>query len=130
MHDEPYDRLSRADRARRRVPREPQLCLECGEEFTASRSDALTCSNACRARRWRRLQWREPRPGFRFRTVEASPDDPMFGRLHAAFISDPGDPTLVQPGRPTAKRLPYKHSPEDPNTPWTIHIDIRPKAED
>jgi hypothetical protein len=64
-------------------------CLECGRPFAASRCDALTCSNACRARRWRRLQWREPRPGFRFRTVEASPDDPMFGKLHVAFFNAP-----------------------------------------
>jgi hypothetical protein len=30
-------------------------------------------------------EWREPRPGFRIRRVEASPDDPMFGKLHVAF---------------------------------------------
>jgi hypothetical protein len=39
------------------------------------------------------MQWREPRPGFRFRTVEASPDDPMFGRLHLAFWNEPEDGT-------------------------------------
>jgi hypothetical protein len=71
--------------------REPRLCLECGEEFSASRRDALTCSGRCRSRRSRRLRWREPRPGFRIRTVEASPDDPMFQRLNIAFFRDPDD---------------------------------------
>jgi hypothetical protein len=33
--------------------------------------------------------WEELRPGVRFRRVEAQPDDPMFGRLHVAFLSAP-----------------------------------------
>jgi hypothetical protein len=68
-----------------------QLCLECGEPFTASRSDALTCSNACRSRRGRRLRWRQV-GNLRMRTVEAQPDDEMFGRVHFGFFSDPEAP--------------------------------------
>jgi hypothetical protein len=68
-------------------PLGPRECLECGEPFLAKRRDALTCSNACRSRRARRLRWRK-RGNVWFRTVEASPDDPMFGRLHVAFFSE------------------------------------------
>jgi hypothetical protein len=126
-----------------KLPREPQECLECGTEFTPSRSDALTCSSRCRSARWRRMQWREPRPGFRTRMVEAQPDDPMFGRMHVAFFTDP-EPTPEANGRPEQPvdedevweidipigpkqpRARFRGlRPVDPNAPWTIHL--RPK---
>lgn len=31
-----------------------KICTECGDPFTAKRSDAKTCSNACRKRAYRR----------------------------------------------------------------------------
>lgn len=73
-----------------------QLCLECGEPFHSSRSDAITCSSRCRSRRSRRLRWRQLSPTLRWRDVEADPNDPMFSRLHVAFISDPDAPETEQ----------------------------------
>ena len=97
-----------------------QLCLECGEPFAASRSDAITCSNACRSRRGRRMRWKQV-GNMRFRTVEAQPDDPMFNRMHVAFFSDPGPADDVAKGK-----VNFRGSrPADLHEPWTIHL--RPK---
>jgi hypothetical protein len=37
-----------SNKLRRRVKPKPKTCLKCGESFTPTRADAVTCSNACR----------------------------------------------------------------------------------
>ncbi len=39
---------------RRRKPKEEKVCEVCGEEFTANRADAKTCSPACKQKAYRR----------------------------------------------------------------------------
>ena len=115
---------AKRNRAGHRTRRE---CLECGETFLASRRDAITCSNACRARRGRRLRWKQM-GNMRFRDVEAQPDNPMFGRLHVTLISDP------ETENPRVRQSPYVHSPEAgtpeaADVPWIIHVPIGPESE-
>jgi hypothetical protein len=52
------------------------------------------------------LSEREHRKGFSFRRVEASPDDPMFGRLHVAFWTPPQEATEGKPCRPEVEPPP------------------------
>jgi hypothetical protein len=60
-------RETRADRAqrlaknkrnklRRRVKHKPMVCAKCGNVFTSTRADAVTCSNKCRQARHRERQ--------------------------------------------------------------------------
>lgn len=39
---------NKRNKLRRRVKHEPITCIQCGRSFLPKRSDALTCSNACR----------------------------------------------------------------------------------
>jgi hypothetical protein len=48
------------NRLRRHVKHQPMRCLVCGKSFMPRRTDAQTCSNACRQRLFRR-QHRKPR---------------------------------------------------------------------
>jgi hypothetical protein len=122
---------------------EPRPCSECGEPFQPTRKGHFLCSSRCRSRRSRRLRaegYTITRPGFAWKEGQASPDDPMFQTTHLVFInrpeepaSDPDDPILVQPRRPTARpekskgpRVIFRGLLDPgPNEPWTIHL--RPK---
>jgi hypothetical protein len=70
----------------------PRTCSECGEPFQPRRAGHFLCSSRCRSRRSRRLRaegYKITRPGFAWKESEASPDDPMFQRLHVAFWNAP-----------------------------------------
>jgi hypothetical protein len=76
------------------------------------------------------MRWHSPRPGFSFRTVEAQPDDPMFGRMHIAFFNLPEEPASSTPEAEKPERRGKARfmglRPVDPDSAWTIHMRPRP----